>query len=163
MYYFTGKNPQLKKLGYSIFRKDCLSYARKFEDTHGKHELHMYVAGGMGLQFCSIEYQYTDIIIEFVLLNKDKGSNFWGTQDENKAYHECNFILTKDNEVINRSELYEKAKKDLQESYPNKTFAPDVLDDFIPMMEDRIIAIRFLPHLVQNILELNKISPLRKG
>ena len=160
MYYFTGKNPELKKIGYSLFRKNCLSYGRKFEDSKGRYEPHMYVAGGMGIRFSSIEYQYIDTIIEFVLANKDKDEYFWGTNDESDAYMNCSYVLTTDNEIVNREQLLEKAKIAVQESYPDKHFPDDVMSDFADMKSDAILAVRFLPHLVSNIIELNNISEL---
>ena len=79
-----------------------------------------------------------------------------------KAYYNCTYVLTKDNEVLNREELFEKGKIAFKESYPDKNFPDDILNDFAEMKADAILAVRFLPHLVSNILELNNISELEK-
>ena len=160
MYRFTGKNSELKKIGYSIFRKDGLSYSRKWEDAPFRHEAHMFLRGGMMIRFSSINSKFLTKVIDFILENKDKGEEFWGTSDERKAYGESKYIMTKEGEILKREDLFELGEKEILSLYPD--ISEETLKDFAKMAGDNMIDIRFLPHLIKNIVELDNISPLEK-
>jgi len=160
MYRFTGKNSELKKIGYSILRKDGLSYSRKWEDAPFRHEAHMFLRGGMIIRFSSINSKFLTKVIDFILENKDKGEEFWGTSDERKAYVESKYIMTKEGTILKREDLFELGKKKILSKHPE--MAGEDLKDFAEMAGDNMIELRFVPHLRKNIIQLDNISPLEK-
>lgn len=162
MYRFTGKNSELKKLDYSIFRKYGISYSRKFENYRGQYEAYMKMAGGMIIHFPQLYINQHDTVFEFILSNKDKDADFWGPQDKDKAYDGCTYVLTKDNEILNRQELLKRGQKSVLDKFPDKDVPHDVLQDLGEIHADNMIEVRFLPCLVNNIIELDNISPLER-
>ena len=156
IYQFIGDRSLLYEAGYALYRKNGLSYTKPNFYSHGA--IYLIAAGGMTV-YLSTFASRTSQIIDFILENKDKPRSFWIDDDKiDDEYSFCNYVIHSSGKIMDRKELSRVNIASFKEKHNRDFYPPDILD----MVSDNHIDVRFLQCVIDEVLELHSLSPLKK-